>query len=103
MQRHHRALGIENGLYAGTWASNVTFSNAAIEVDYYAGFAGAFNEDVEYDVGLLWYNYPKDGASPDLDYVEIYGSVAMMGGYVLGEDAPIFQLGDEIGTEVTVR
>jgi uncharacterized protein (TIGR02001 family) len=72
----------ESGLYAGTWASNVTFSNAAIEVDYYAGFGGAFNEDIEYDVGLMLYNYPKDGADPDLDYVEIYGSVAMAGGAV---------------------
>ena len=36
-------VGLENGLYAGTWASNVTFSGAAIEVDYYAGWAGEIN------------------------------------------------------------
>ena len=81
-------IELESGLYAGTWASNVTFSGAAIEVDYYAGFAGAFNEDIEYDVGVLWYNYPEDDAPPrggesiDLDYVEIYGSVSMAGGTV---------------------
>ncbi len=73
-------ISLENGLYAGTWASNVTFSGAAIEVDYYAGFAGKFNEDVDYDVGVLYYAYPEDDADPDLDYVEIYGSIAMLGG-----------------------
>lgn len=75
-------IALENGLYAGTWASNVTFSGASIEVDYYAGYGGAFNEDVEYDVGFLWYNYPEDDSDPDLDYVEIYGSVSMMGGTI---------------------
>ena len=73
---------LENGLYAGTWASNVTFSGAAIEVDYYAGYAGSFNDDIEYDVGFLWYNYPEDDSDPDLDYVEVYGSVSMAGGTV---------------------
>ena len=70
----------ESGLYAGVWASNVTFSGAAIEMDYYGGFAGDFNENVGYDIGVLWYNYPEDDSNPDLDYVEIYGSVSVMGG-----------------------
>lgn len=73
-------IELESGLYAGTWASNVTFSGAAIEVDYYAGFAGSFSEDVEYDLGFLWYNYPEDDADPDLDYYELYGSIGAFGG-----------------------
>ena len=62
-------LSTESGFYVGTWASNVTFSGASIEVDYYAGYATD-----SFDVGVLWYNYPEDDANPDLDYYEIYGS-----------------------------
>lgn len=72
-------VALENGLYAGTWASNVTFSGAAIEVDYYAGWAGEINENTAVDVGVLWYNYPEDDADPDLDYYELYGSVGIFG------------------------
>ena len=68
----------ESGLYIGTWASNVTFSGGAVEMDYYAGFGGSINE-VSYDVGGIWYNYPEDDASPDLDYFEAYGSVSIRG------------------------
>jgi uncharacterized protein (TIGR02001 family) len=56
----------------------VTFSGAAIEVDYYGGFASEFNHDVGYDVGFIWYNYPEDDSDPDLDYYEIYGSIAVL-------------------------
>tara|TARA_A100001037_G_scaffold306298_1_gene350510 strand:+ start:1754 stop:2473 length:720 start_codon:yes stop_codon:yes gene_type:complete len=68
----------ESGLYIGAWASNVTFSGAAIEMDYYAGFGGSIN-DVSYDIGAIWYNYPEDDAEPDLDYFELYGSLSIKG------------------------
>jgi len=70
----------ESGLYIGTWASNVTFSGAAIEMDYYGGYSGSFNENVSYDIAVLWYNYPEDDSDPDLDYVEFAGSVSALGG-----------------------
>ena len=71
---------LESGWYAGTWASNVgTWSNGAIEVDFYGGYGFDIAEDVGADVGVLYYNYPKDGASPDLDYIEVYASVAFSG------------------------
>jgi uncharacterized protein (TIGR02001 family) len=63
-----------NGFYAGTWASNVQFGGS-IEVDWYGGYGGEFNEDVSYDVGYMFYNYPSDNSSPDLDYHEVYGSI----------------------------
>ena len=66
----------ENGFYAGTWASNVTFSGAAIETDLYFGYGGSFNDAVSYDVGYIYYAYPEDDSDPDLDYQEIYGSVS---------------------------
>jgi uncharacterized protein (TIGR02001 family) len=65
-----------NGFYIGTWASNVSFSGGAIEMDWYAGYAGSINENVNFDVGLLYYGYPEDDADPSLDYWEVYGSVS---------------------------
>ena len=66
----------ESGFYAGAWASNVTFSGAAIETDLYAGFGGEFNESVSYDIGYIYYAYPEDDTSPDLDYQEVYASIS---------------------------
>jgi uncharacterized protein (TIGR02001 family) len=65
----------ENGFYLGTWASNVTFSGGAIELDVYGGYAGSINENVDFDIGFLYYGYPEDDADPSLDYWEVYGSV----------------------------
>ncbi|MEE8078661.1 MAG: TorF family putative porin [Pseudomonadales bacterium] len=70
-----------NGFYAGTWASNVQFGGS-IEVDWYGGYAGEINEEVSFDVGYMWYNYPSDNSDPDLDYHEIYGSLSYMDGTV---------------------
>ena len=73
-------VSFDSGWYAGTWASNVgTWSEATIEVDYYGGYSLDLAEGLGADIGLLWYNYPKDGNSPDLDYVEVYGSLAFSG------------------------
>lgn len=75
-------ISADNGLYFGTWASNVTFSGAAIEVDYYAGWAKDLSEDTSVDVGFLWYNYPEDDSDPDLDYYEVYASYGFYGATV---------------------
>lgn len=65
-------LEFENGLYVGTWASNVDFANS-LELDYYGGYATDINDDVSIDVGYLYYDYP---GSPDADdYAEVYASV----------------------------
>ena len=76
-------LETESGFYVGTWASNVTFSGASLELDIYGGFGGDFTENSSYDVGVLYYAYPEDDSTEldgsgnrDLDYVEIYGSVS---------------------------
>jgi uncharacterized protein (TIGR02001 family) len=68
----------EMGFYVGTWASNVNFTEAAIETDVYGGYKGKFNEDVAYDVGVLYYGYPQDG-SQHLAYTEVYTSVSFHG------------------------
>jgi uncharacterized protein (TIGR02001 family) len=59
-----------SGFYAGTWASNVDFGDADIEIDYYAGFGGEFGESgVSYDAGVLYYDYPS---ATDYDFTEAY-------------------------------
>ncbi len=69
------------GLYVGTWASNVNFSEGSIETDVYGGYKGTINEDYTYDVGILYYGYPQDGSS-HLAYTEYYTSLSAFGGKV---------------------
>lgn len=69
-------LESESGFYVGVWASNVTFSGAAIETDLYVGYGGSINDSLSYDVGYMYYAYPEDDASPDLDYQELYASLS---------------------------
>lgn len=58
-----------SGLYAGTWASNISwltdsrnvtgYTSSDIEWDFYGGFKNTFGKsDFGYDVGLLYYMYP---------------------------------------------
>ena len=59
-------LVLANGVYAGTWASNVSgnsYPGGSLEVDYYAGYNGKINDDFGYTVGGYGYYYP--GANYD--------------------------------------
>ena len=50
-----------NGLYIGTWASNISgnqYSNASMEWDLYGGYNGKVNDDLAYQVGLMQVAYP---------------------------------------------
>ncbi len=66
------------GFYVGTWASNVNFSGGAIETDLYGGFKGTIGDGLGYDIGVLYYGYPKD-YSADLGYTEVYTSATFKG------------------------
>ena len=70
----------ESGFYVGTWASNVDFADADIEVDLYGGFTGAAGS-WEFDLGYVLYLYP--GSDFDLDFGEVYGNFSN-GGLTLG-------------------
>ena len=60
----------ESGLYFGTWASNVEFGDgAALELDWYAGYANELENGLSYDFGYLAYTYPGEDS---LDFEEIY-------------------------------
>lgn len=65
--------GASNGLYAGTWVSNVDFGDdTTYEWDFYAGYAGEM-EGVGYDIGYIYYAYPN---GEDIDFSEIYAALS---------------------------
>ena len=73
----------------GTWASSVDFGTAdtglsggSIEWDFYGGFAKDINDDMSFDVGYIYYYYPSDNWTVDLDYQEFYGSFSFYGATV---------------------
>ncbi len=66
----------KSGLYAGIWGSNVDFNDgdeAQLELDVYGGYSGAI-QNLNYDIGLIYYAYP--GADNSLDYDFWEASVA---------------------------
>ena len=65
----------QNGFYIGNWNSNVSFSNAAIEMDFYGGYKGEITKELGYDVGILQYYYPQKDRILDFNTTEIYGAL----------------------------
>lgn len=60
------------GVYLGVWGSNVAFARS-LEVDYYGGFRNTVWDALSYDLGAVYYSYPKArGESAELDYWEVY-------------------------------
>jgi uncharacterized protein (TIGR02001 family) len=66
----------QNGFYVGNWNSNVSFSNAAIEMDFYGGYKGEIAKDLGYDVGVLQYYYPQKNKIVDFNTTELYGALS---------------------------
>jgi uncharacterized protein (TIGR02001 family) len=71
----------DSGFYLGTWASSVAFGGST-EIDFYGGYARDINENLNFDVGYMYYAYPSDNGTPDMDYQEIYGSFGFYGAKV---------------------
>jgi uncharacterized protein (TIGR02001 family) len=68
-----------NGLYVGTWASNVDFGTQAnFEIDGYAGYSNTIN-DFSYDLSYTKYMYPDSKDESDFDEAKL----AL--GYTLGD------------------
>lgn len=63
------------GVYVGTWASNVGFGDGSMEIDYYVGYAGQINDDVSFDIGYIYYDYPQ-GSEDNQDFDEWYASAS---------------------------
>lgn len=71
------------GLYVGAWASNVAFGGS-IEMDWYAGFANEVG-GLSYDLGVIYYTYPKSHDDPEIDFFEGYLKL----GYTLPALGPV--------------
>lgn len=66
----------DNGLYVGTWGSNVNFndSETSVELDVYGGYANSIDW-FSYDVGAAYYAYPNQPKGANYDYLEVYGKI----------------------------
>jgi uncharacterized protein (TIGR02001 family) len=98
----------QNGFYLGNWNSNVSFSNAAIEMDFYGGYKGEIAKDFGYDVGLLQYYYPQKNKVIDFNTTEIYGALTYMWmsmkySHTVSKDYFGFGEGFEAGVPLTYR
>jgi len=60
----------DSGIYFGTWASNLQFADAHIEMDFYAGYTNSVG-DFSYDLGVIYYWYPGARRNQDFDFVEV--------------------------------
>ncbi|WMP18830.1 TorF family putative porin [Thiothrix lacustris] len=69
----------DNGLYVGTWASNVDFPDVynGAEVDVYAGYKKDLKGELNFDVGAIRYMYPSEDMA--LDATELYAKAGMKG------------------------
>ncbi|BDX08574.1 TorF family putative porin [Planctobacterium marinum] len=65
-------FSLESGVYFGSWASNVDFGDDTnLEVDFYGGYYGEFENGGWYDVSLLYYSYHGGSGSDDSNYFEV--------------------------------
>lgn len=59
-------IAFKNGIYLGTWASNVSqwasTDGAGVEIDLYGGYKGSLPMGISFDVGFIAYQYP--GTAP---------------------------------------
>jgi hypothetical protein len=56
-----------SGLYAGTWASNVSgnqYTNTSMEWDMYGGYNGKVSDDLSYSLGINYAYYPGGKTAP---------------------------------------
>ena len=75
------------GLYAGAWASTITWikdagGDGSVELDLYAGKRGQVSEAVSYDVGVLTYVYASNSLPVSANSTEIYGQLGYGPAYV---------------------
>jgi uncharacterized protein (TIGR02001 family) len=66
----------KDGFYLGNWNSNVSFTNASLEMDFYGGYKGEIVDKVGYDVGVLQYYYPQKDKTLDFNVTELYGAIS---------------------------
>jgi uncharacterized protein (TIGR02001 family) len=74
-------VAFDSGFYVGMWGSNVDFAKS-LELDFYGGYGGDITEDLSFDVGVIYYDYPgtedtvRTFETVEDDYTELYGSLS---------------------------
>jgi len=63
--------------YAGVWGSSVSAftSSAGIETDIYAGIKQSW-KGIDFDLGVIYYTYPGNNATSELNYLELKASAS---------------------------
>ena len=74
-----------SGFYVGAWGSNVSWikdyvgaTDGTLEVDLYGGFKGEITSGLNFDVGVITYQYPNNTADQVLvnaNTTEVYGAL----------------------------
>lgn len=81
----------DSGMYVGIWASNVNYgTDTSTEMDYIVGYSFETENEVGYDISLIYYDYEGDS---EFDYQELAFSVSM-GDMTLGLNYSKEYLGD---------
>lgn len=75
------------GLYAGTWLSSIKWIKDAggdgnVEWDIYGGKRGNITDAITYDVGGLYYFYPRNGLPVNANTFELYGQLGYGPAYI---------------------
>lgn len=75
------------GLYLGTWLSTIKWTGdlgggGHAEWDLYCGKRGEIGGGVSYDLGGLYYWYPRNGLVPTANTFELYGQLGYGPAYV---------------------
>ncbi|MDN3651613.1 TorF family putative porin [Thalassotalea ponticola] len=66
---------LDNGIYAGTWASNVDFGGATnTEWDFYLGQYLQLSDNISFDYGIAYYTYHGASESSEGNYPEVYAN-----------------------------
>ena len=64
--------------YAGVWGSNIELPNSSLELDYYIGHANSTAGGLDYDLMLIYYNFPSaedsGSGSVETDQLELWGT-----------------------------
>lgn len=76
-------LAHKSGFYVGNWNSNVLnslYNGASLEMDFYGGYKGEIAKDLGFDVGALYYYYPRSGklfpGAVKINNTEVYGGLS---------------------------
>lgn len=71
-------FAMDNGFYAGVWASSVDFNTddttvdgATAELDLYMGYSNTLKDWFDYDVGLIYYYYPGSDDALNYNFYEV--------------------------------